>query len=43
MKKLVTLLFLILIVNLGFGQAVNAPDPKSFTVSTTDKMQVDLN
>ncbi len=35
MKKLVTLLFLILIVNLGFGQAVNAPDPKSFTVSTT--------
>jgi hypothetical protein len=34
MKKLVTLLFLILIVNLGFGQAVNAPDPKSFTVST---------
>ena len=35
MKKLVTLLFLILIVNLGFGQAVNAPDPKSFTVSTS--------
>jgi hypothetical protein len=35
MKKLVTLLFLILMVNLGFGQAVNAPDPKSFTVSTT--------
>jgi hypothetical protein len=35
MKKLVTLLFLILVVNLGFGQAVNAPDPKSFTVSTT--------
>jgi hypothetical protein len=34
MKKLVTLLFLILMVNLGFGQAVNAPDPKSFTVST---------
>ena len=34
MKKLVTLLFLILIVNLGFGQVVNAPDPKSFTVST---------
>ena len=34
MKKLVTLLFLILVVNLGFGQAVNAPDPKSFTVST---------
>jgi hypothetical protein len=35
MKKLVTLLFLILVVNLGFGQAVNAPDPKSFTISTT--------
>jgi hypothetical protein len=35
MKKLVTLLFLILVVNLGFGQAVNAPDPKSFTVNTT--------
>jgi hypothetical protein len=35
MKKLVTLLFLILIVNLGFGQAVNAPDPKSFTVNTS--------
>jgi hypothetical protein len=35
MKKLVTLLFLILMVNLGFGQAVNAPDPKSFTVSTS--------
>jgi hypothetical protein len=35
MKKLVTLLFLILMVNLGFGQAVNAPDPKSFTVNTT--------
>ena len=35
MKKLVTLLFLILIVNLGFGQAVNAPDPKSFVVNTT--------
>jgi hypothetical protein len=35
MKKLVTLLFLILVVNLGFGQAVNAPDPKSFTVSTS--------
>jgi hypothetical protein len=34
MKKLVTLLFLILMVNLGFGQAVNAPDPKSFTQST---------
>jgi len=34
MKKLVTLLFLILMVNLGFGQAVNAPDPKSFTVNT---------
>jgi hypothetical protein len=34
MKKLVTLLFLILVVNLGFGQAVNAPDPKSFTVNT---------
>ena len=34
MKKLVTLIFLILMVNLGFGQAVNAPDPKSFTVST---------
>jgi hypothetical protein len=24
-----------LIVNLGFGQAVNAPDPKSFTVNTS--------
>ena len=35
MKKLVTLLFLLLIVNLGFGQAVNAPDPKSFIQSTT--------
>ena len=35
MKKLVTLLFLLLIVNLGFGQAVNAPDPKSFTVNTS--------
>jgi hypothetical protein len=35
MKKLVTLLFLILMVNLGFGQVVNAPDPKSFTVSTS--------
>jgi hypothetical protein len=35
MKKLVTLLFLILVVNLGFGQAVNAPDPKSFTVNTS--------
>jgi hypothetical protein len=35
MKKLVTLLSLILIVNLGFGQAVNAPDPKSFTVNTS--------
>ena len=35
MKKLVTLLFLILMVNLGFGQAVNAPDPKSFTVNTS--------
>jgi hypothetical protein len=35
MKKLVTLLFLILVVNLGFGQAVNAPDPKSFTINTT--------
>ena len=35
MKKLVTLLFLILMVNLGFGQVINAPDPKSFTVSTT--------
>jgi len=35
MKKLVTLLFLILVVNLGFGQAVNAPDPKSFTISTS--------
>ena len=35
MKKLVTLLFLILIVNLGFGQSVTAPDPKSFVVNTT--------
>ena len=35
MKKLVTLLFLILMVNLGFGQAVNAPDPKSFVINTT--------
>jgi hypothetical protein len=35
MKKLVTLLSLILIVNLGFGQAVNAPDPKSFIVNTS--------
>ena len=35
MKKLVTLLFLILIVNLGFGQAVTAPDPKSFVINTT--------
>ena len=34
MKKLVTLLFLF-ITFLGFGQAVNAPDPKSFTISTT--------
>ena len=34
MKKLVTLLFLF-ITFLGFGQAVNAPDPKSFTVSTS--------
>ena len=37
MKKLVTLLFLILIVNLGFGQAVNAPDPKSFIVNTASQ------
>ena len=37
MKKLVTLLFLILMVNLGFGQAVNAPDPKSFTVNTASQ------
>jgi hypothetical protein len=34
MKKLVTLLFL-LTSFLGFGQVVNAPDPKSFTVSTS--------
>ena len=34
MKKIVTLLFLF-ISFLGFGQVVNAPDPKSFTVSTT--------
>ena len=38
MKKLVTLLFLILVVNLGFGQAVNAPDPKSFTASTSGQV-----
>jgi hypothetical protein len=37
MKKLVTLLFLILIVNLGFGQVVNAPDPKSFIVNTASQ------
>ena len=35
MKKLVTLLFLLLIVNLGFGQSVSAPDSKSFIPSTT--------
>jgi len=34
MKKLLLVLFLF-ISFLGFGQAVNAPDPKSFTVSTT--------
>ena len=33
-KSIVTLLFL-LTSFLGFGQAVNAPDPKSFTVSTS--------
>ena len=35
MKKLVTIFLLSLISFLGFGQAVNAPDPKSFTVSTS--------
>ena len=34
MKKLLVVLFL-LTSFLGFGQAVDAPDPKSFTVSTT--------
>ena len=34
MKKLVTLLCLILIATLGFGQSVTAPDPKMFTQST---------
>lgn len=36
MKKLVTLLFL-LTSYFGFGQQVNAPDPKSFLVSTADQ------
>ena len=36
MKKLVTLLFL-LITFLGFGQTVDAPDPKSFTVNTASQ------
>jgi hypothetical protein len=35
MKNLIVTLLFLLIVNLGFGQAVNAPDPKSFTVSTS--------
>ena len=34
MKKLLLVLFLF-ISFLGFGQSVTAPDPKSFTVSTT--------
>jgi hypothetical protein len=34
MKKLVTILFLLLVVNLGFGQSVSAPDSKSFLQST---------
>jgi hypothetical protein len=37
MKKLVTILFLLLVVNLGFGQSVSAPDPKSFTINTTSQ------
>jgi hypothetical protein len=33
MKKLLVI-FLILLSNLGFGQSVTAPDPKSFTINT---------
>ena len=34
MKKLLVI-FLILLSNLGFGQSVTAPDPKSFTINTS--------
>jgi len=36
MKKLLVI-FLILLSNLGFGQSVTAPDPKSFTINTTNQ------
>jgi hypothetical protein len=36
MKKLLVI-FLILLSNLGFGQSVTAPDPKSFTVNTANQ------
>ena len=35
MKNLIVTLLFLLTSFLGFGQAVNAPDPKSFTVSTS--------